>query len=204
MVLRTLAAVTFAVTLAGCGQASTAPSSRAASPTAAQLRPGAVTLRGQPVTLLGPVLKSGDAAPAFTAVGNDLSEYRFSGGGKVWIIASVPSLDTPICSLETRKFNEQAAGLQGVSVLTVSMDLPFAQKRWCAAEGIKNLTTVSDFRGRSFGLAYGVLVKETGLLARAVFVVGRDGKLTYVQIVPEMTSEPDYAAAIAAAKAAAS
>jgi thiol peroxidase len=190
--------------LVGCRAGGPPPGSAAPGASAGQQeRPAVVTLRGKPITLLGPALKEGDAAPAFVAVGNDMNDFRFQGGGKVWIVASVPSLDTPVCSRETRKFNEQAAALEGVSILTVSMDLPFAQKRWCAGEGIKDLTTVSDFRDRAFGGAWGVLMKETGLLARAVFVVGPDAKIKYVQIVPEVSAEPDYAAAIAAAKAAA-
>lgn len=168
-------------------------------------RKDVVTLRGKPVTLIGKPVNVGDPAPAFTAVANDMSTWALDAkAGKVWIIAAVPSIDTPVCSAETRRFNEEAAGLgAGVSVVTISMDLPFAQKRWCGAEGIKNLQTVSDYRDRAFGEAYGVRIKETALLARAVFVIGKDGKVAYAQICPELTKEPDYAAVLAAAKAAA-
>jgi len=161
-------------------------------------------MRGKGLTLLGPELKAGEAAPDFTAVANDLSTYEFHAkSNQVWIIASVPSLDTSVCSIETKKFNDEASKLPDVKILTISMDLPFAQKRWCGAEGVKNLQTVSDYRDRAFGKAYGVLIRENMLLARAVFVVGKDGRIAYEQIVPELTQEPDYAAALAAARAAA-
>jgi thiol peroxidase len=174
------------------------------APKEGQERKGVVTMRGNPVTLLGPALKAGDDAPSFTAVANDLKPFDFNPkSGKVTIISAVPSLDTPVCSTETRRFNQEAAGLGDIQIVTISMDLPFAQKRWCGAEGIKAVTTVSDYRDRAFGQAYGVLMKETKLLARAVFVVGKDGRIAYEQIVPEIASEPDYAAVIAAAKAAA-
>jgi thiol peroxidase len=115
----------------------------------------------------------------------------------------VPSLDTPVCDLQTRRFNQEAARLgPDVQILTISMDLPFAQKRWCGAAGIERVTTLSDHREASFGTAYGVLIKELRLLARAVFVVDKDGVVRYVQIVPELSREPDYEAALAAAKAA--
>jgi len=167
-------------------------------------RPGAVTMRGAPLTLTGNELKEGDAAPDFTAVDNGLAPASLSDfKGKTLIIASVPSLDTPVCEIETKKFNQEAGALgDGVRVLTISMDLPFAQKRWCAAEGVTNLTTLSDHRDASFGTAYGVLIKELRLLARAVFVVGKDGIVKHAQIVKEIGHEPDYEAALAAAKAA--
>ncbi len=167
-------------------------------------RTGLVAMRGKPLTLVGPELKATWPAPAFTAVTNDLSAYEFKPGGAVYILSSVPSLDTSVCSTETRRFNEEAAKLgEDIKVLTISMDLPFAQKRWCGAEGIKNVQTISDYRDHAFAKAYGVYIKENGLLARAVFVITRDGKIKYIQIVPELTNEPDYAAAIAAAKQAA-
>jgi len=120
----------------------------------------------------------------------------------VLIIAAVPSLDTPVCDVETRRFNSEASKLgEGVHILTISMDLPFAQKRWCAAAGIDRITTLSDHRDASFGINYGVLIKELRLLARAVFVVGTDGTVKYMEIVPEATNEPNYDAALAAAKA---
>lgn len=172
---------------------------------AADARSNSVTMKGKPLTLQGHELKVGDVAPQFAAVANDLSDFKFDAkSGQVWVIASVPSLDTPVCSIETRRFNQEATQLGGsVKVLTISMDLPFAQKRWCGAEGVQNLQTISDYRDRAFGKEYGVYIKEVGLLARAVFVVGKDGKIAYKQIVPEVTSEPDYAAALNAAKQAA-
>ena len=168
-----------------------------------QERQGAVTFKGNPMTLLGPELKVGDAAPEFTVVDNSLAPTTLATyAGKVKIISAVPSLDTPVCDTETRRFNQEAAALPGdVVVLTISQDLPFAQKRWCGAAGIDRVVTLSDYRERSFGLAYGVLIKELLLLARAVFVLDADNKIRYIQIVPEVTAEPDYAAAIAAAKA---
>jgi thiol peroxidase len=165
-------------------------------------RSGIITFKGNPFTLLGPELKVGDKAPDFAAVDNGLAPVSLaSSAGKVRIISAVPSLDTPVCDTETRRFNQEAAGLPGdVVVLTISLDLPFAQKRWCGAAGIEKVTTLSDYRERSFGLNYGVLIKELLLLTRAIFVVDAQGVIRYIQIVPEVTSEPDYAAVIAAAK----
>jgi thiol peroxidase len=164
---------------------------------------GIITFKGNPFTLLGPQLKVGDKAPDFAVVDNGLAPVSLaSSAGRVRIISSVPSLDTPVCDTETRRFNQEAAGLPGdVAVLTISLDLPFAQKRWCGAAGIDKVTTLSDYRDRSFGLNYGVLIKELLLLTRAIFVVDAQGVIRYIQIVPEVTSEPDYAAVIAAAKA---
>lgn len=157
-------------------------------------RPGIITMKGKPLTLVGPEVKVGDPAPDFTAVANDLSEFRFSSlKGQVCVLCSVPSLDTPTCDIETRHFNEEAANLgAAVSILTISMDLPFAQKRWCGAAGVESLKTYSDHREAAFGLAYGVLIKELRLLARAVFIVDKEGKLQHVQLVPELANEPDY------------
>jgi thiol peroxidase len=171
-------------------------------------RPAAATLRGNPVTLVGPEIKPGQPAPDFTAVDNSLKPVSLADGrGKVLILSSVPSLDTPVCDTETRRFNQEAAGLgEGVEVWTISMDLPFAQKRWCGAAGVERVRTLSDFRDRTFGRSYGVLVKDgplAGVDARAVFVVGRDGKVRHVQYVKEITTEPDYAATLAAAREAA-
>ncbi|MHC4075902.1 MAG: thiol peroxidase [Planctomycetota bacterium] len=165
-------------------------------------RTGVITMKGQPLTLSGQQVKAGDAAPDFEAVSNDLEPVNFSSFlGKVCIISSVPSLDTSVCSLQTRKFNEQAGRFgPDVAIITISMDLPFAQSRFCGAEGIKNLQTLSDHRNASFGLAYGVLIKELRLLARAVFVVDRKGIIKYVQIVDELTREPDYQAALDAVR----
>jgi thiol peroxidase len=161
-------------------------------------RTGLVTMKGKPVTLIGPAIKVGQKAPDFEVTANDLSPVKFSSfAGKVCIIASVPSLDTSVCDLETRKFNEKAAQLgSDVVVLTISMDLPFAQKRWCGAAGIKNVQTLSDYRDASFGRAYGVLIKDLRLLARAVFVVDKKGVVRYLQIVPEIATEPDYDAVL--------
>lgn len=166
-------------------------------------RTGLVTFKGNPLTLLGAEVKTGQSAPDVELLANDLSAVKLSAfRGKVCIIASVPSLDTSVCDTETRRFNEEAGKLgDGVAVLTVSMDLPFAQARWCGAAGIDHVTTLSDHRDAALGTSYGVLIKELRLLARAVFVVDRDGAIRYIELVREMTSEPDYAAALAAAKA---
>jgi thiol peroxidase len=159
-------------------------------------------MKGQPLSLLGDGLKVGDKAPNFEVIANDLSQVKFSSfRGKVCIISSVPSLDTGVCDRMTRRFNEEAGGLgQDVAVLTISMDLPFAQKRWCGAAGVKNVQTLSDHREASFGKAYGVLIKGLRLLARAVFVVDKQGVIRYTEIVAELTNEPNYEAAIKAAK----
>lgn len=165
-------------------------------------RSGAVTMKGNPLTLLGDELKVGDRAPDFKALGQDLSEVGLSDyKGKVTIISSVPSLDTPVCDTETRRFNKEAAALgDDVQIVTLSMDLPFAQKRWCGAAGVERVVTLSDHRDASFGEGYGVLIKELRLLARAVFVVDREGNLRHVQLVREVAEEPDYEAVLAAAK----
>src|SRR6266478_6189245 len=151
-------------------------------------RKGAVTLRGNPITLGGPELKPGQSAPDFTALDNGLKPVKLSEAtGKVIVLSSVPSLDTPTCDTETRRFNQEAAGLgEGIEVWTLSMDLPFAQKRWCGAAGIDRVKTFSDFRHRTFGEAYGVRIVDgpiAGVNARAVFVVGKDGKVTHAQYV---------------------
>ena len=158
-------------------------------------RKGLITLHGNPLTLVGEAVGVGDRAPEFVVLDHDLGQVkRSSFGGKVCIISSVPSLDTPVCDTETRRFNEEATRLgDDVAVLTISMDLPFAQKRWCGAAGIEKVRTLSDHRDASFGVAYGVLIKELRLLSRAVFVVDRDGVVRYTQLVKEVSSEPDYA-----------
>ncbi|HUV42221.1 MAG TPA: thiol peroxidase [Sedimentisphaerales bacterium] len=162
--------------------------------TALKEREGIVTMKGQPVTLIGQAVKAGQQAPDFEVLSDDLSAVRFSSfRGKICIISSVPSLDTSVCALQTRRFNEQARRLgTDVMTLTISMDLPFAQKRWCQQENVKNLQTFSDHRDAAFGLSFGVLIKELRLLARAVFVTDRDGIIRYVQIVDELSNEPDY------------
>jgi thiol peroxidase len=157
-------------------------------------RPGAITMKGNPLTLVGQEVHVGDQAPDFEVLANDLSPFKLSSlKGKVVIICSVPSLDTPTCDIETRWFNEEAAKLgPNVVILTISMDLPFAQKRWCGAAGVDRVTTYSDHREAAFGQAYGVLIKELRLLARAVFVVDQAGTLQYLQVVKELANEPDY------------
>lgn len=165
-------------------------------------RKGEVTVNGNQVTLLGSLPKIGERAPDFLLIGNDLqpvSSEQFKG--KVLVLLSVPSLDTPVCDIETRRFNQAAANLgEDVVILVVSMDLPFAQKRWCGAAGVNRVITASDHRDGSFGLAYGVLIKELRLLARAVFVVDREGVVRYIQLVKEVGKEPDYAAVLEAVK----
>lgn len=165
-------------------------------------RSGIITFKGNPFTLLGPELKVGNKAPDFVVVDNGLAPVTLaSSAGKIRVISVVPSLDTPVCDTETRRFNQEAAGLPGaVLVLTISLDLPFAQKRWCGAAGIDKVITLSDYRERSFGQNYGVLIKELLLLTRAVFIVDADDIIRYIQIVPEVTNEPDYAAVITAVK----
>jgi len=163
-------------------------------------RPGVITMKGHPLTLTGRELKVGDPASDFEVVDNDLKPFKFSSlKGKICILCSVPSLDTPTCDLETRRFNTEAAKLSPeVQVLTISMDLPFAQKRWCGAAGVDRVKTYSDHREASFGRAYGVLIKELRLLARVVFVVDKAGIIRYIQVVKELANEPDYEATLAA------
>lgn len=173
-----------------------------AGQSATQNAAAAVTMRGEPVTLEGRPPAVGDKAPNFTATANDMSRKQLSDwAGKTVLLSSVPSLDTPVCDAETRSFNERAAEFNGaVHVVTISMDLPFAQKRWCAANGIGSVTTLSDFNQRDFAKKYGLRMSETGLLARAVFVIAPDGTIMYREIVPEVTTEPNYDAAIKAAE----
>ena len=166
-------------------------------------RAGAVTFKGGPLTLVGDEPAVGERAPDFSALAGDLSEVALSSlRGKVCVVVTVPSLDTPVCDIEARRFNEAAGRLgEDVVVLVVSMDLPFAQARWCGAAGAADVRALSDHRDAAAGLALGVLIKELRLLARAVFVVDRAGGLSYMQIVPEVTDEPDYDAALAAVRA---
>jgi len=153
-----------------------------------------VTIHGNPLTLLGDEIKIGQTAPDCELLDNDLNPVRLSQWrGKVVVLTSVPSLDTPVCDLETRRFNDEAASFgPEVEMLTVSMDLPFAQKRWCGAAGVQRLKTLSDHRQAAFGQAFGVLIQELRLLARAVFILDRQGVVQYAQLVPEITNEPDY------------
>ena len=166
-------------------------------------RTGLVSLKGKPLTLEGAGVKVGDTAPDATAVANDMSDRRISEyRGKTVILSTVPSLETAVCDKETRTFNERASAMgPNVVVITVSMDLPMTQKKWCGAAGIDRVVTLSDYKYRQVGSAYGLRIQQTGLLARAVTVIGPDGVVRYQQIVPELASEPDYDAAVAAARA---
>jgi len=163
-----------------------------------------VTMQGRPMALAGDELKPGMPAPDFKVTDNDMLPMKFSRtyGGKVAVVIAVPSLDTPVCDLETRRFNKEAEALgPDVGVLVVSMDLPFAQKRWCGAAGVKAVRTFSDHQKADFGKAWGVLLKDLRLLARAVFIVDKDGIVKYAQIVPEVTKEPDYDEVLTALRA---
>jgi thioredoxin-dependent peroxiredoxin len=170
----------------------------------ADIRSGAVTLKGNGIDLVGPELKVGDAAPDFSLQDNGLGEVTLaSSAGKKRIVCTIPSLDTGVCHAETKQFNDHAKELADVEVLVVSMDLPFGQKRWCGAEGVENVKTLSAHRCTAFGESYGVLIKGSGLdrcLARAVFVIDADDKLSHVQYVSEVTEHPDYDAALAAVR----
>ncbi|WP_100331847.1 thiol peroxidase [Bacillus xiapuensis] len=162
-----------------------------------------VTFKGKPMTILGNEVKAGDQAPDFRVLANDLSEVSLADSqGKVRLISVVPSIDTGVCDAQTRRFNEEASKIDNVEVITISADLPFAQKRWCAANGLENVKIYSDHRDLSFAEAYGVHMKELRLLARAVFVVDSHDKITYVEYVSEGTDHPNYEKAIEAAKAA--
>lgn len=166
-------------------------------------RKARITRKGEPLTLLGREIVVGQEAPDFTVLANDSSEVQFSSfRGRICIISSVPSLDTPVCDIMANRFNQEAQNLgEDIAVLTISMDLPFAQKRWCLAKGVENLQILSDHRYASFGKAYGVLIKELRLLARAVFIVDKDGVVGYAQIVKELSEQPDYDAALRAVRA---
>ncbi len=166
-------------------------------------RAGIITMKGNPLTLAGEELKVGDVAPDFEVLDNDLAPVKFSSfRGKICVISSVPSLDTPVCDMETRRFNEEAVKLgENIQILTISMDLPFAQKRWCGAAGVHKVVTLSDHRDASFGTVYGALIKELRLLARIVFVVDGEGVIRYIQVVKEQSEEPDYDAVLEAVNA---
>jgi thioredoxin-dependent peroxiredoxin len=166
-------------------------------------RAGATTLRGNPLTVVGPELKAGDKAPDFKAVDDSLKALDLAGTGSgVRIFSVVPSLDTPVCDAQTRRFNEEAGKLPDVKIYTFSMDLPFAQKRWCGAFGIDHVKMVSDHRDASFGQAYGTLIKDLRILSRAIFVVDKNNTIRYVEYVKEVGEHPSYDAALAAAKSA--
>lgn len=166
-------------------------------------RPGATTLKGNPLTLVGPELKAGDAAPNFEAVDNGLKAVTLADtGNSVRIFSVVPSLDTPVCDAQTKRFNDATADLPGVDIYTISMDLPFGQKRWCGAMGVDKVKMLSDHKTGSFGSAYGTLIKELRIESRAIFVVGKDNTVKHVEYVKEVADHPNYDAVLAAVKAA--
>jgi thiol peroxidase len=168
----------------------------------AEERSGAVTMRGNPLTLLGPKLQAGDDAPDFTALNTSLQEVSLADtSGKARIFSVIPSLDTPVCDAQTKRFNEEAAALgDGVAIYTISADLPFAANRWCGAAGVDQVQCLSDHRDMSFGDAYGTHVKELRLDARALFVVDAQGKIVHAEYVGEIAEHPDYDAALEAAR----
>jgi thiol peroxidase len=165
-------------------------------------RKGGTTLKGNPLTLIGAEVKVGQKAPEFTALAGDLSAVTLaSSKGKTRLLISMPSLDTPVCDAEARRFNEEVAKIPGVESIVITVDLPFAQGRFCQTAGIKNLKTISDHRDTSFGKAYGTLIKELRLLSRATFIVGPDDTVQYVEYVLEASNHPNYDAALNALKA---
>ena len=165
-------------------------------------RKGVITFKGNPLTLIGPEIKAGDKAPDFRVLAKDLSEATLAATrGKTRLISVVPSLDTPVCEQQTKRFNEEASKLPSdMVVLTVSMDLPFAQSRFCGAQHADKIICLSDHRDASFGKAYGVLIKELRLLARAIFIIGPDDKVQYAEVVKEVTQHPDYEKALSSLK----
>jgi thiol peroxidase len=165
-------------------------------------RPAATTMRGKPLTLLGPELKAGEKAPDFAAVTDSLQDVNLEKTGHaVRIFSVIPSLDTPVCDAQTKRFNEEAAKLNGIEIYTISMDLPFAQKRWCGAFGVDKIKMLSDHRTGSFGENYGTMIKELRIESRAIFVLDKDGTIKHVEYVKEVADHPNYEAALAAAKA---
>ena len=164
-------------------------------------RAGAAKFKGNPLTLIGPEIKPGAKAPSFQASGQNLAPVTLEASrGRPLVNTVVPSLDPPVCDAQTRRFNKEAAALNGFEILTISMDLPFAQKRWCGAAGIDRVTVLSDYKDASFGTAWGTLIKELRLQSRAVFVVDAGGIVRYAEYVPEVTSHPNYDAALASAR----
>lgn len=161
-----------------------------------------VKFAGSPVTLVGKTLVVGDKFNDFTTTTNDLGEFTLKDTKGVRVFLTVPSIDTPVCDMEVKRFNKEIEKLDGVTCYTVSMDLPFAQARWCGSEGINSVKTLSDYKDRSFGEATGTYVKELGLLARTSFVVDSTGTVTFVEYLDEMTNEPSYDKILEAAKAA--
>ena len=160
------------------------------------------TLKGNPFTLVGPELKTGDAAPDFTLVDNGLKPVTLKDTSGVRIISVVPSLDTPVCDAQTKRFNEEAAKLPGVDIITVSMDLPFAQKRWCGAFGVDKVKMLSDHRDGSFGTNYGTLIKDLRIESRAIFVLDKSNTIRHVEYVKEVAEHPNYDTALSAARSA--
>ncbi len=161
-----------------------------------------VTFGGNPVTLMGRLVRPGQAAKNFFAVNENLHSFNLNEySNQVRIVSSVPSVDTEVCAQQTRRFNKEAASMKGAQLVTISCDLPFALKRFCAAEGIDNIITVSDHKDKDFGVKYGLLIEELGLLARAVVVIDREDVVRYVEVVPEIGEQPDYDKALNAAKA---
>ncbi len=170
----------------------------------AKERKGVVTFKGNPLTLIGAEVTIGQKAPDFQVLAQDLSAVTLvSSQGKTRLVSVVPSLDTPVCDAQTRRFNQEAAKLPNVVILTISMDLPFAQKRWCGAAGVDKVQVLSDHRDASFGITYGVLIKELRLLSRSIFVIDGSGTVRYVEYVPEVTQHPNYDAALKAVQQAA-
>jgi thiol peroxidase len=164
-------------------------------------RAGATTLMGKPMTLVGPELKVGDAAPDFTTTDSSMKPVKLGDTGQgVRIFSVVPSLDTPVCDAQTKRFNEEVVKLPGVEVFTISADLPFAQKRWCGAFGVDNVKMLSDYKDASFGENYGTLIKDLRILSRAIFVVDKENKIRHAEYVKEVADHPDYEAALTAAK----
>ncbi len=167
-------------------------------------RPGATTMKGNPLTLIGPELKVGDAAPDFILLDGPMKVVTLKDtGNNVRIISVIPSLDTPVCDAQTKRFNEEAASLPGVDIFTVSMDLPFAQKRWCGAFGVDKVKMLSDHKEASFGANYGTLIKELRIESRAIFVLDKENKIIYAEYVKEVADFPNYEAALAAVRASA-
>ncbi len=165
-------------------------------------RKNVVTIFGNAVTLIGPELKTGEKAPDFKVLNKDLKEEGLSDyEGKIKLISVTPSLDTPVCDLQARRFNQELATLpEDVTVLNISVDLPFAIGRFCTAAGIDKVTALSDHRETSFGLAYGVLMKESRLLARSIFILDKQNTIRYIEIVPEVTNHPNYEKALEAVR----
>ena len=158
-------------------------------------------MRGKPLTLIGPELKTGDKAPDFEVVGDGLQPVNLEKtGGAVRIFSVIPSLDTPVCDAQTKRFNEEAAKLPGVEIYTVSMDLPFAQKRWCGAFGVDRIKMLSDHRTGSFGEAYGTLIKDLRIESRAIFVLDKDNTIKHVEYVKEVADHPNYETALSSAR----